>query len=121
MFPNLIEDLTDGAVDHDYDLLYVEGYNSTRRDIASSQSEPATMIIGHNESGQGEGLTRNSKCRFDRVVTDGDGKQSTLSVYLVIRNPLKTATAAQVLETTQQLVDFLNTDTNAAKFIAGEI
>lgn len=121
MFPNLIEDLTDGAVDHDYDLLYTEAYNSVRRDVASTQDEPATMTIGHNESGSGENLVRNSKARMDRVVTDGEGNQATLSVYLVIRNPLKVATAAQVLETTKQLVDFLNTGTNAAKFIGGEI
>lgn len=121
MFPNTIEDLTDGAVDHDYALQYTEGYNSFRKDIASSQNEPAILTIGHSESGSGENLFRNSKCRFDRTVTDADGNQNTLSVYVVIRNPLKTATAAQVLETTKQLVDFLNTGTNAASFISGEI
>lgn len=121
MFPNTIEDLTDGAVDHDYALLYTEGYQSFRRDIASSQNEPALLNIGHAESGSGVSLTRSSKCRFDRTVTNADGNVGTLSVYLVVRNPLNVATAAQVLETTKQCVDFLNTGTNAASFIAGEI
>lgn len=121
MFPNLIEDLTDGAVDHDYDLQYTQGQSSVRKDVAATQNEPATMTIGHVESGSGEKLLRNSKCRFDRVVSDAQGNQDTLSVYVVIRNPLKIATAAQVLETTKQMVDFMNTGTNAAKFIGGEI
>lgn len=119
-FPTTIVDLTDGANDHDYDHLYSEGRKAVRKDIASTQDEPALLTIQHNESGSGENLIQNSVARFDREIVDTDGNRGTISAYVVIRNPLRVATAAEVLEVVKQLNDFLGTSTYAAQLINGE-
>lgn len=121
MFPNTIEDLTDGTTDHDYDLRSINGSQTIRADIAATQNEPATLTISHSKSGTGESQVQNSLVRFDRTVSDADGNQGVISAYLVLRNPVKTATAAQVLQVIKQLVDLLNTGTNATMVINGEI
>lgn len=120
-FPNLIEDLTDGAVDHDFDLRFTEGSKSVRTDIAAPQAEPSILTISHQESGTSTKTYRNSKVRFDQTITNADGVQEVLSWYLVCRNPLKVATSAQALALGKQLVDFANTGTNLTKVLAGEI
>lgn len=121
MFPTTIPDLTDGTTDHDYDTLYTDGRKSVRKDVASTQDEPSYFEIAHNETGSGESLTQNSKAGFKRTVTDAEGNVGVIDVYIVIRNPLKVATAAQVLEVTNQMADFLATSTYAAQLINGEI
>lgn len=121
MYPNLIEDLTDGTVDHDYDLQAIEGRTSIRSDVSATFDEPAVLKIAHNESGKGENLYRNSTVRIDRTVTDTDGNQNVISFYVVGRIPLKTATAAQCAEVLSQLTDFFATADYATRFINGEI
>jgi hypothetical protein len=121
MFPNLIEDLSDGAVDHDYDLIYIDGRKSVRRDIASPQDEPATLSIAHNESGSGANLVLNTVARFDRAVSDENGNRGTISAYVVIRNPLKITDAATVKQTVFQLSQLLTDGTGMNQLINGEI
>jgi hypothetical protein len=121
MFPDKIEDLTDGSVDHDYDLLWTEGRKSFRSDKDSPQATPGTMTISHNDTGSGDNLVLNSLVRFDKGVINAAGKAGNIAAYLVVRNPTAVATAAEVLEVAKQLVDFLNTGTNASEVIAGTI
>jgi hypothetical protein len=121
MFPNKIEDLTDGATDHDYDLLFIEGRKSTRKDIASTQAEPGYLSIAHTETGTGDNLMLNSVARIDKTSVNSDGVKAVCSAYIVIRNPLQVFSAAEVLEVVKQLSDLLATGTNAAQLINGEI
>jgi len=120
MFPATIPDLTDGTVDHDYDQQYSEGRKVVRKDIASTLDQPTLLTISHAETGTGQKARLDSLLRFDRSVADAEGNEDTVVVYLVIRNPIKVATAAQVKEVVSQMTDFLGTATYADKLINGE-
>lgn len=120
MFPATIPDLNDGTADHDYDTQYSEGRKVVRKDIASSLDQPTLLTISHSESGTGQKARLDSLLRFDRTVTDSEGNEDNIVVYLVIRDPIKVATQAQVLEVVKQLHDFLGTTTYAAQLINGE-
>lgn len=128
MFANLIEDIIDAAAgtDHDYDLRYTQkvpgGYESLRYDVASAQDKPATLKISHVETGKGDGLYRNTLVRFDAVLERSEDQvQGTQSVYLVIRTPVKVATATDTTKLLYQMYDFLATAGYQAKLVAGEI
>lgn len=128
MLPSTIENLNNGSADLDFDLLYTEGRKSFRTLDGATQDEPEILTVSHNESGSGENLFRNSVARIDKTVTDAEGNQNTISVYVVIRNPLKTATSAQVLGVLNTLSALIRPITGAstpvpygAQIVDGEI
>lgn len=122
MYPNLIEDLTDGTTDHDYDLREIGNQKSVRYDIASELDKPATLTISHQTTGSGTKTMRSSVLRFDAVrEREVDEAQGTDSVYLVVRTPVKVSTTADVKKLVSQLADFLGTATYVDKLLAGEI
>lgn len=122
MYANLIEDLNDGTLDHDYDLRSIGDQKSVRYDIAAAADLPATLTISHVETGKGDDKVKNSLLRFDRTVERAsDEKQGTVSAYLVIRQPVKVMASGDAQYVVNQLIDFLSTATYADKLIAGEI
>jgi len=121
MFANLIEDINDGTVDHDYDLRALGDNKSVRSDTAAAIDKPATITISHVNTGSGDKLYRNSLVRFDAVVERDDQVQGTNSVYLVVRSPVKVTTAAELTGLLAQMVSFLGTSGYTAKIVAGEI
>lgn len=120
-FPTTIPTLTDGTVDHNYDLRNYDGRRAIRKDDQSTLDLPATMTIQHSETGSGLQSKQNSNVRFDRVVEDADGNQGTIECLWTLRIPTKIATTAQVTEQVNQLIDFLGTGTYVAQVINGEV
>jgi len=120
MLPNLIEDITDGTVDHDFDLREIGTNKAVRRDIASPIDQPATLTISHVETGSGDKAYRNSLLRLDQVVERAaDGVQGVESVYLVIRSPLKVTTDAARLGLLTQMVSLLAVANVKTELLAG--
>jgi hypothetical protein len=122
MFANLIEDISDGTLDHDFDLRSLGDQKSVRYDIAAALDKPATLQISHTQTGSGDKAFRNTLLRFDAVrERAADEVQATESVYLVVRTPVKVSTTAQTTELVNQMVDFLGTAGYVGKLLAGEI
>lgn len=122
MFANLIEDLTDGTTDHDFDLREIGNQKSVRYDIAAPLDKPATLTISHVQTGNGDKTFRNTLLRFDAVrEREADALQATESVYLVVRTPIKVSSTADTTKLVSQMVDFLGTSGYIGKLLAGEI
>lgn len=122
MFANLIEDLNDGTIDHDYDLRSIGDQKSVRFDAAATLDKPSTLTISHVKTGTGDKEYRNTLARIDSVVERAsDEIQGTVSVYLVIRTPTKVTDAAGTKKVVLQLQDFLDDVGAVDKLINGEI
>jgi hypothetical protein len=122
MFPNIIEDVNDGTVDHDYDLRAIATDSSVRSDLSATLDKPATLSIAHRQSGKGDGLTRESRVRFDATFErTEDQAQGLGSVYIVVRQPVKVATAVQMEGLALQALNFLSASGNLVKFLGGQI
>jgi hypothetical protein len=120
-FPNPIIDLTDGTVDHNYEVLERIGREAKLKDIASSFNTPSYLTIGHQLVGSGLKEAQRTKLRFDRTVEDASSNRGVISVYTVITYPTRVATAAQVAEVLSQMTDFLGTGTYGAQLINQEL
>jgi len=122
-FPDTIEDLTDGTVDHDFDL-YDEvdgpGRGRIRKDIASSLAEPAFLKIAHQNTGSGLAEVQRTLVRTDVTKIDSDGNPQVGSMYSNIVDPFRVFTQAEMKEVCLQHIDFLNTAGNIDKLINGE-
>jgi len=121
MFANLIEDMNDGAADHDYDLREIGNQKTVRYDTSAALDQPATLTISHTSTGSGDAQFRNSLVRFDAIREREDGVQGLESVYVVVRTPVKVSSAANINKLILQLKDFLATAGYTDKLVAGEI
>lgn len=121
MFVNLIENISDGAADHDYDLRSIIGSKSIRSDIAATLDLPATLTISHVKSGSGLKTSRRSLVSLDQQVEDAAGNQDLLRAYMVLVVPEKVTTVAAVVKQITLLKSFLATATFIDKIVAQEI
>lgn len=116
-----IIDLTDGSVDHDYDRQYLtnqnNGFGSHWRGVSSTLNIEESLDIAHQRLGTGQNEVQRSKVGFAIDVEDADGNRGVIQVYAVFSFPVRIATEANVLKVSSQLVDFLNTGTNAAEIV----
>lgn len=107
MYPNLIENLNDGAADQDFDLSSINANGSIRRDITASLDQPHTLTIRHETVGSGNAETRRSNVKFDKIVENDDGVQGKLTVSLTVTAPTKVATVAQITKEITLMKSFL--------------
>jgi hypothetical protein len=113
MFANLIEDLNDGTLDHDYDRREYPSGGSRKgvwNDIAADLDKPVTLTISHVTTGSGDKQYLNTLCRFDAVVErESDQIQGIESIYLVMRTPTKVSDASTREKLANQMLAFLGT------------
>jgi len=121
MYPNLIEDLNDGVADQDFDLRKINETGSVRSDITATLDQPHTLSIRHETVGSGNGETRRSNVKFDRVVENADGVQGKLTVSLTVTAPTKVTDVATIDKELNLMKSFLATSGYIAKLSAGEI
>jgi hypothetical protein len=107
MYPTLIEDINDGTVDHDYDIVEIGKYRSVRREAAAALDVPATMTIQHQETGTGLSRRIRTNVRFDTTVEDADGNQAVNTVSLVLDYRPGVTTEAQLQADLAKLQSFL--------------
>jgi len=121
MFANPIAALSDGGANHDLSLMGVGDRKSSYKDLTSAQDTTLSFDISHSESGKGENLIRRSLYRIDQAVVDPDGNNGTISVYLVVQNPLHVCVAADVTKVVTLMKSFLSASGVIAKVVAAEI
>jgi hypothetical protein len=122
MFANLIEDINDGAADHDYDLRKTGDNMSVRKDITADLDKPGLITISHQTVGSGDKQVQNTLLRFDLTVERSEDQvQAPMSWHLVGRVPTKVATAAQAEALLNQLISFLGKTDAKSMLIGGHI
>jgi len=121
MFANLIENLSDGTADQDFDLIGTTSTGSLRRDVSSPLDQPRTLKIEHTESGSGVSRVRRSVYRLDSVEENSEGEQGTTSVYLVVVAPVKVTDTTKLAKNVTLMKSFLAATGHVDKIVAGEV
>lgn len=121
MYPNLIENLSDGVADQDFDLSATNANGSIRRDITAPLDQPHTLTIRHETVGSGNSETRRSNVKFDKVVENGDGVQGKLTVSLTVTVPTKVTDVATVEKEITLMKSFLSATGYVGKLAVAEI
>jgi len=95
---------------------------AVRSDTNATLDLPHSFRISHQGIGKGDTTRRRSVYRFDRTVERSEDQvQGVISVYLVVDQPVKVATATQVGEAVQTAINFANATGNVVKIVNGEL
>lgn len=103
-----------------YSLVSVAGGNSLRADAAAPLGSPRNLQLKTSEEKQGKVGVRRHLIRLDRTQVDAvTGEVAVVSAYVVLVNPTRITTTAQLLDMVTQLKNFLST-ANLTKVLNGE-
>jgi hypothetical protein len=122
-FTTDIQLIGDAASDQTYSQISLVGGKCIRNDSARVLGNPRSLIISHEVVGKQLKAMDRHLVRLNLVEEDtGTDDIATISgsVYCVIEAPRRIVTEAMLSDMVTQMVDFLTTAGNLAKFLNSE-